>query len=657
MTWLALLIFAVAMHAFASDIVYIGKAGDNSYTRQQIEEASSFYGLDVNSSGSISALLNSISNPKTVAVVINAEILPELNSQQIFALMHRRTQPISLLVAGINESTDTVALKQWSLDAISECRKSVIAQSDKDSQYEVTNVSEITRQLSNSTLPLSQKQILYLALTSTSATQPIINVQMKSASLPVFVRTTLMGQNIFFATEQQPAKIPVTPDPYRQQRLFASIAVPMMFLRYAGGDKVWHSPGDYANLTIDDLWLREPYGHVNYKELLQQTQQHNFHATIAFIPWNFDRSQPAVVSLFRANPDRLSVSVHGNNHIHQEFGPFQDHPLKNQKQDIEQGLARMERFKQLTGIPYDAVMVFPHSISPQATFAALKNANFLATANSLNVPSDAVAPDGAEFALRTATLNFATFPSLRRYSAENDIPRPQLAIDAFLGNPMLFYVHESFFASGIDAFNRTADTVNQIQPDTQWRGLGDIVQHLYLEKLRDDGNFDIRSYSGSIQITNSHSRNADFYIEKEEDFSSSLVVLVDGYPYPYQRIGRTLQLELPIPDGSTRRVEVKYENEINLASVDISKQSFKITAIRFLSDFRDNAVSDTRLGRWFIRSYVAYNSTWNRVAAIIAFIAFLLVIGYFFRNRRESNHKKNLRLPPVEYRANEANER
>lgn len=634
--WLVLCILAVTMYASAAEVVYIGKLGDNSCTYRQIETASGFYGLDVNSSGHISSLLNSISDPKTVAVVINAEMLPELNSKQVFALMRRRTHPVPLLIAGIDESTAPAALKQWSLGAVTGS-KSAMAQSD--GRYEVVNVSEITRQLSNSALPLSQKRISYLALTPTATTQSIINVQMKGATFSVFARITVMAQSVFFAAAQQPTEISVTSDPFRQQHLFAAIAAPMMFLRYAGGDKVWHSPGNYANLTIDDLWLREPYGHVNYEELLQQAQQHNFHATIAFIPWNFDRSQPAVVSLFRVHPDRLSISVHGNNHIHQEFGPFEKHPLNKQVKDIEQSLARMQRFKELTGIPYDAVMVFPHSVSPQATFAALKHANFLATANSINVPSDVTAPTGAEFALRTATLHFATFPSLRRYSAENDIPRTQLAIDAFLGNPMLFYVHESFFASGIGAFNRIADTVNQMQPDTQWRSLGDIVQHLYIERLRDDGNFDVRSYSASIQVTNNHHRDADFYIQKEEDFSSPLIVLVDGKSYPYQDTGKTLRIQLSIPSGFTRRVEVKYNNGMSLASVAISRRSPQIAAIRFLSDFRDNAVSDTRLGRWFIRSYVVYRTKWNG-AAIIVLVSFFFVMGYLYRNRRELNCRR-----------------
>lgn len=633
--WLILCIIAVTIHAFAADVIYIGNLSNDSYTRQQIEVASSFYGLGVETNESISSLLNSISTPNIVAIVIDAKMLADLNFHQVFALLRSRSQPIPLLIVNIGESIDPAILKQWSLGALTECRKS--APAHVEGQYEVTDASDITHQLSGSTLPLSQRQILYLVMAHTATTQSIINARIDNATFPVFARTTVMGQSVFFAAAQRPLQIPVTPDPYRQQHLFASIAAPMMFLRYAGRDKVWHSPGDYANLTIDDLWLREPYGHVNYKDLLQQAQQHNFHVTIAFIPWNFDRSQPAVVSLFRAHPDRLSICVHGNNHIHQEFGPFEEHPLDKQVEDIEQGLARMQRFKQLTGIPYNKVMVFPHSISPEATFSSLKRANFLATANSLNVPSDAIAPAGAEFALRTATLHFATFPSLRRYSAENDIPRPQLAIDAFLGNPMLFYVHESFFASGINAFNRTADIVNQIQPDTQWRNLGDIMQHLYLEKLRDDGNFDIRSYSPAIQITNNHNHNADFYIQKEEDFSSPLTVLIDGQLYPYQKIGKTLRLQLTVPAGSTRRIEIKYENGMNLATVDISKHSFKIAAIRYLSDFRDNTVSDTRLGRWFIRSYVSYRTSWNKAASIIMVVVLSFIIGYIRRNRRELN--------------------
>jgi hypothetical protein len=638
--WAMLCLFVASLHAFAADIVYIDRSAKQSYTRQQMEAAANFYGLDMNvailaSSRDATSVLESIRSPKTVAIVINANVLPALNQEHFFASMHRRERSIPLLIVGINEQTSSALLKQWSSGAIAACQRFGAAQAA--GWYAIASISDVTRQLSGINLPLSQKEVFYLNLESTPSVQRLIDVRFGSAVLPVFARVANDGLDVFFATEGQASNIEVTSDPYRQQAVFATMAAPMIFLRYAAGERAWHSPADYANLTIDDLWLREPYGHVNYEELLQQAQQHDFHATIAFIPWNFDRSQLRMVSLFLAHPDRLSICIHGNNHIHQEFGPFDMHPLEKQAQDIEQGLARMERFKQLTNIPYDTVMVFPHSVSPQATFSELKRYNFLATANSLNVPSDAAAPPGAEFALRTASLNFADFPSLRRYSAETAIPKTQLAIDAFLGNPMLFYVHESFFASGADAFNKTADTVNQLQPGTKWRGLGEIVQHLYLEKLRDDGHFDIRAYSGTVLLFNDHKRDASFFVEKEEDFALPLKVLVDGEPYQFQRSGTHLRLELAVKDGMTRKIEIKYGSEPNLAAIDIAKNSTKITVIRLLSDFRDNVVSNTVLGRQFIHSYADFSSEWNRAVAISAGLFVLIVAGFYIRRNAKAS--------------------
>src|SRR6201999_2100068 len=72
---------------------------------------------------------------------------------------------------------------------------------------------------------------------------------------------------------------------------FSSVAPYVLFLSHAAGDYAWHSPGHYANLTIDDAWLIQPYGYLDYKALLVEMDAHNFHTTAAFVPWNFDRSR------------------------------------------------------------------------------------------------------------------------------------------------------------------------------------------------------------------------------------------------------------------------------------------------------------------------------------------------------------------------------
>jgi hypothetical protein len=450
-------------------------------------------------------------------------------------------------------------------------------------------------------------------------------------------------QDIFIATTGAPAQIPAGISPYQQPLVFASLAPQMIFLRHAGGERAWHTPGRYANLTIDDAWLREPYGYVNYAGLLREMERHNFHTTIAFVPWNFDRSQPALVSLFRTRRDRYSICIHGNNHDHQEFGAYDSKPLSGQANDVKQGLARMAKFKQLTQIPYDPVMVFPHSIAPGQTLAILKRYNFWATANSLNVPMGSGAPADVEFALRPATLVFSNFPSLRRYSAEAPVPESQLAVDAFLGNPMLFYVHQGFFASGIEGFNKTADTVNRLQPGTQWRSLGEIAKHLYLQRLRDDGTYDVRAYSGTIRLLNDQKRTMTFSVEKDENFEIPLTALVDGQPYPYERSTGRLRMQLQIPAGASREIAIQYTNDFDLASTDISKSSLRIQGIRRLSDFRDDVVSRTAVGRWFIRSYSENGADWNRaVAGSIILIAAIAVCTIAKRKRRATTGSRSL---------------
>jgi len=634
--WLSLCLALLSLHASAAHILYIGQPRVQDDTRRQISAVAAFYGLQVDDlawqhgrPGPLAA--RSLNESSLVAVIITAEALPALSPEQSFALLHSRRSGMPLLIAGINDNTPPALLKYWSSGSVAACRRSPVA--PVPGHYKIAGAGDVTQQLSGTILPLERQQVLYLDLSGDA--QPVVQASFAGSALPVLARTPSPLRNVFFATEQPNIDIPLAPDPYRQQQVFAALVSPMIFLHYAAGEYAWHSPGAYANFTIDDLWLREPYGHVSFPALLEQAQQHGFHATIAFTPWNFDRSQPAVAALFRKHPDRLSICIHGNNHIHQEFGPFSTHPLEKQTQDIEQALARMEKFAQLTKIAYDPVMVFPHSISPAATFSALHRDNYLATVNSLNVPSDASTPPGLDFALRTATLQFSSFPSLRRYSAETDIPPSQLAIDAFLGNPMLFYAHESFFASGIGAFNSTADFVNRLQPSTQWRSLGDIVQHLYLEKLRDDGNIDIRALSGSIRLRNDQTRNVTFFIEKQEDASVPLIVLVDGQPFHFVRKGTQLTLQLPIAAGTTKLVEIRYPNSNNIAAVDISRSSPEATVIRLLSDFRDNAVSDTRPGRWFIRSYVKNASYWNGAFALLLLLAILLG-AYIYLGRRKS---------------------
>ena len=198
----------------------------------------------------------------------------------------------------------------------------------------------------------------------------------------------------------------------------------------------------------------------------------------------------------------------------------------------------MDKFQALTGIPYDKVFVFPHNIGSERILEQLKTYNFDATVNSLSVPMDRTRPASSLFALRPVTLSFGDFPSIARYGAAMPNPTTFIAIKEFLDNPIFFYGHQDLFANGIGAFDRIADDVNGIEPDTRWRSLGEMAEHLYLVRLRDDANYDVLTFSSNIDLENTSGRNSVFYIEKPESDTAAIdSVSMDGRPATFELYG------------------------------------------------------------------------------------------------------------------------
>jgi hypothetical protein len=391
---------------------------------------------------------------------------------------------------------------------------------------------------------------------------------------------------------------------------FLNLVPLLTFLRYAGGSYCWHRHSDYANLTIDDPWLVEPYGYLNYRDLLAEMQEARFHTTIGFIPWNFDRNEPDVVALVRDHPEHYSICVHGNNHDHWEFykyrtragDPWPAKPLDVQEANIRQGLARMARFRQLTGLDFDAVMAFPHNTAPLQTLSLLKKYGFLMTANRESEPLGFDTPQDPFFRLRHFTLEFGNFPSLVRYLPPQK-SRAALALDLFLDNPVLFYEHHTLFRRGVDAFNGTAEMVNALQPQTKWAGMGEIARHLYLQRTRPDGTCEVRAFCRDIEVTNEEPRERTCFVAKQETADVPIrQVLVDGVAHPYTLSEGQLRVAATLGPQRTCRIEIQYEDRLDVAKVDISKHDARINHLRALSDFRDR----TLLQHWFTRSVVDF---------------------------------------------------
>jgi hypothetical protein len=362
---------------------------------------------------------------------------------------------------------------------------------------------------------------------------------------------------------------------------FSDIMPTMFFMRASLGNRVWHNDHRYANLTIDDPRLVEPYGGLSYVGLLKEMQTHNFHTTIAFIPRNWMASQDTVVEIFRRYPQYYSLVLHGNNHDGCEFykycasanDPFPARPFTVQETSIKEALQRMESFTRNTGIPYGKVMIFPLGIAPEATLALLKKYNFNITVNGKDIPLEATRSRRYSFNMYPANMDYANFASVVRRPYLTPPPSSEFSsksyiFDFFLGKPVLAYTHEDYFRGNIAAFNPVADAINSVGR-VEWQSLDYIAKHLYLQKANDDGSTDVQVYGNHFIVSNDTDSEQIYHIAKEETLNVPIVRLtVNGeeWEWKYDFDGGKLLLDLKVPARSSAEVVITYDTTAAILS-------------------------------------------------------------------------------------------
>ena len=406
-----------------------------------------------------------------------------------------------------------------------------------------------------------------------SVTTVITSVDDSRAVYPIFVRYQAGAGSILVTAG----------DAYRDlnshsmrdlyQPCIFSELVPLMFaFRFSLGDEVWHSNYAYANLTIDDPALRQHSFGMRYDELLAQMKEHKFHTTIAFMPKDYDRSDPVVTRLVLVKPSYFSIVQHGNNNDGYEFykysvletDPYPARPLQGQMRDIVEGLARMEVHRGLTGVPYGKIMIFPYGISPAPTLAWLKANNFNATINANHIPLGSDPGDAFDFDMYQAVMDYENFPSIgRRFVPPGGLSGMDfqwLLFDLFIGKPILVFSHvDEVFRHGMDGFNETAEAINQLAVPLEWHSLDYIVKHLYLQKRNDDGSIDVKWYGNHLIVTNPSQRGETYHLQKEELLNIPVGCLtVDRGEFPFRVENDVLLLDLYIPGEHSAEVVIIY---------------------------------------------------------------------------------------------------
>jgi hypothetical protein len=259
----------------------------------------------------------------------------------------------------------------------------------------------------------------------------------------------------------------------------------LQFLREVCAELDWGEQPLRASFVIDDPNLHWPsYGHIGYPQMVAQASRHGYHVALAMVPLDGWLANRQAVALVKENPAAVSLVMHGNEHVAQELGRLLDDSTAETA--LAHALRRVAAFERRSGLTVERVMVPPHEVCSTFALNAMFRLGF----------------DGACIGRRNPWNDQLPLPSLRRWTLLKwhpadfveglpIIPRysitlswEELALRAFLRQPLILFGHHWDFSEGLDLLAEAADYVNGLG-DVQWGSVGEIARTSFLARQKE----------------------------------------------------------------------------------------------------------------------------------------------------------------------------
>lgn len=469
---------------------------------------------------------------------------------------------------------------------------SVVRHDDAARTYEVSSADrEFTREFTGLNFGSARKETDFGMVVRKPATT--LATLASIGGLPFFARLDKPGSTLFLISCAAVLDVQSPTDgSLFAADCFSSLVPLMMCLKHVFRERAWQNPARAAAFTIDDPLLKKSYGFLNYARIAEEMDKHNFSCTLAFIPWNYKRTDPSVAKLITDRADRFSLCVHGCEHTKGEFATTSVSELSWR---IHVATQQMNAHQRRTGVPYADVMIFPQGRFSSVSLNVLKGHNYLAAVNSSAKPQDLKDAHGLTVGdlLMPAVTQFGSFPLfLRRYP--NNVA--DFALDLFVGRPALLVEHHGYFRQGYEKIGSFARQVSALSPALRWMGLGDLLKKTYLVRSTSPDRVECRIFGNRHTIDNPAAVAKQFTILKAEDGSIAIrKVTVDGTEYKYAIEAGALRIEVCIPALKSVEIAIDYERTPDYRSDENKRQPMKhhlkVYVRRRLSEVRDNYLS------------------------------------------------------------------
>jgi hypothetical protein len=369
------------------------------------------------------------------------------------------------------------------------------------------------------------------------------------------------------------------------KKRFAGAVPLVMYLKWEFRDISPAPRQTNACLIIDDPLLQQRYGFLDFRELLQLMDDQTFTTSIAFIPWNWRRTNRSTVSTFQQNREKLSVCVHGCDHIGGEFSTRSagklDKMLKTAKH-------RMSSLRESTGLHHDEVMVFPQgAFSPEAGMA-LKGNGFIAAVNTEVAPANN-GPNETTIAdlWSVAILRYGEFPIFTRRYISHGLEN--FAFDGLLGKPCFVVGHHELLRDHGRILSEFVAKLKSLNWNLRWRTIGKAVSRSY-SLQRCGGSLQLKMFAEHVFLENSeHEPQQVTVIKDEADMNAIKSVTVNGETIDYSYANGRLHFTICVLPGSTAEIRCAYHQQpASFAASEPLSRKAKVAARRYLSEFRDN---------------------------------------------------------------------
>jgi hypothetical protein len=372
-------------------------------------------------------------------------------------------------------------------------------------------------------------------------------------------------------------------------RQYFLAAVPViLYVKWAFAGICWEPAEIRACLTIDDPLLKPRYGFLNFQHLLNQMELVNFSTSIAFIPWNWNRSTQKIVRIFHENPKRFSLSIHGCNHVGGEFGSRVSSRLAWK---AKQAIQRMMRHQSKTGLAHDPVMIFPQGVFSETAMAVLKSSNFIGVVNSEVISTD---PQPGMIKIAdywdVAVMNYSDFPIFtRRYPREGI---ENFAFDILLGKPCIIVVHHNDCHDDCRHVAEFIERLNKLNARLVWSNLAEVIRHSFRQRKISPGVTEVEMYGSEAWIENPSMEKIVFRLRKQEVAPATIKeIRVAAQPVKWTAVENHVAFEVELNPGEGKTVAFSFNESADGEFVKINLlYKAKVMLRRYLCEVRDNYI-------------------------------------------------------------------